>query len=230
MYQNMVGARIEATIGNIEGADSTILGKSNNLVSKNVRNLSFRSKIAEVALLAEFHPLTLINYEILPFLSPYVLAGIGYFSFNPQAQYNGEWVNLQPLHLEGQGFSEYPDRTVYKLRGFNVPVGVGLRYEISDQLNVRLEFLHRILFTDYLDDASTKTFINPALFAKYLVPAQAATARALYNRSKDGTIPIFRGHVREKDSYMTLSLKIGVLLGREGSKGRAGNRQLKCFF
>jgi hypothetical protein len=228
-YQNFVGARIEATIGMVEGADSTITGKSGNLISKNVRNLSFRSKIAEVALVAEFHPLTLLNFEIFPFFSPYILGGVGYFSFNPQGYYRGQWVDLQPLRLEGQGFAEYPDRKIYRLSGMNFPIGVGARYDISDLLNIRVEFLHRILFTDYLDDASEKVYIDPSLFSKYLPPAQVATARALHNRTKDGSIPIFRGNVKEKDAYMTLSLKLGVSLGRDRN-GRAGTRQLRCFF
>jgi len=101
---------------------------------------------------------------------------------------------------------------------------------MTGMFNVRLEFIHRRLFTDYLDDASTKEYINPSLFAKYLPPADAANARALYNRSLDGSIPIYRGHSNNNDAYMSISLKLGVVLGREKTGSSTGTRQLKCAF
>jgi len=225
LYRDFVGIRLEGTLGRVGAADSTITGKSNNLVSKRVRNLSFRSKIAELTLLAEIHPLELINLQIIPYFSPYLIGGLGYFSFNPQAQLNGTWIDLQPLSTEGQGFEEYPDRKPYSLSQFNIPMGFGVRYEMSQKFNLRVEFIHRRLFTDYLDDASNKKLIDPALFAKYLSPVQAANARALYNRSLDGSAPIYRGHVQNKDAYMSLSVRLGLVLGRETSS----RRSLKCF-
>lgn len=231
-YQSIIGARLEGTFGQVESADSTITGKSNNLVSKYVRNLSFRSKISEISLTTEFHPLQLLNFELIPFVSPYVIAGVGWFHFNPQANLNGKWIDLQPLHTEGQGFAEYPDRKPYSLSQFNVPMGLGLRYEMTGMFNLRVEFVHRRLFTDYLDDASTKEYINPSLFAKYLPPADAANARALFNRSLDGSIPIFRGHFQNNDAYMSISVKLGIVLGRESTEGGSsyGRRQLRCAF
>ena len=80
--------------------------------------------------------------------------GAGIFSFNPQAKLNGQWYALQPLHLEGQGFKEYPDRSSYQLNQLNFIAGLGLRYELNSVFNARLELVHRILRTDYLDDVS----------------------------------------------------------------------------
>lgn len=229
-YQGILAARLEGTMGQVESADSTISGKSNNLVSKYVRNLSFKSKISELTLTTEFHPLQLLNFELIPFVSPYVIAGVGWYHFNPQATLQGKTIDLQPLHTEGQGFAEYPDRKPYSLSQFNVPLGVGLRYEMTGMFNVRVEFIHRRLFTDYLDDASTKVYIDPSLFAKYLPPADAANARALFNRSLDGSIPIFRGHVQNNDAYMSVSLKLGIVLGREATGSSEGRKQLRCAF
>lgn len=229
IYQGLLGARIEGTLGKVAADDSSITGKSNNIYSKFVRNLSFRSKIAEVSFLLEFHPLQLLNFELARNVSPYVLGGVGWFHFNPQAQLNGKWIDLQPLHTEGQGFAEYLDRKPYSLSQFNIPMGVGLRFE-TGLVNVRVEYVHRRLFTDYLDDASTKVYINPNLFARYLPPADAANARALFNRTKDGSIPIYRGHSNNNDAYMSLSLKVGVVLGRERTGSSTGTRQLRCAF
>ncbi len=43
-------------------------------------------------------------------LRPYGLIGIGAYKYNPKAKLDGQWVELQPLHLEGQGMAEYPER------------------------------------------------------------------------------------------------------------------------
>lgn len=211
MYQNTVGVRLETTWGNVKAADSLNKGRG-----PRQRNLSFRSPIQEVALIAEFHPLSLFQFaDHPPRISPYVMAGVGWFSFNPQAKYNGQWVDLQPLHTEGQSFAEYYLREPYRLAQANVPLGGGLQYDLSPLFTIRAEGLYRILFTDYLDDVST-TYINPALFSKYLSPSDAANARALYNR-QSGPVPeegSIRGNPKRKDSYFSMNLKLGITLGR----------------
>jgi len=55
---------------------------------------------------------------------------------------------------------------------------------MNGSLNVRFEIVHRILFTDYLDDVSTD-YINPNLFSQYLPARQAAIAKQLYGRKKE---------------------------------------------
>lgn len=216
IIQDFIGARLEGTFGQVTSADNVITSKASlNLISKNVRNLNFRSNISEVALLAEFHPLLIKYREEGPLkISPYAIAGVGFFSFNPQTLYNGAWINLQPLHTEGQGFAEFEDRVPYKLSQFNIPFGIGVRYELSSMLNIRLEYVHRKLFTDYLDDASSRKNINPALYANYMTPVLARFASALANPSKDGDEPPRRANPNDKDAYMTLSLKLGISLGR----------------
>ncbi len=160
-----------------------------------------------------------MNFENgTPLISPYITAGVGWFSFNPETEYKGHMIALQPLHLEGQGFSEYKDVKEYKTSQTNVPIGGGIRYEISALMNVRFEFLHRILFTDYLDDASSKGYVDPAVFAKNLNPIQAAYATALFNRSLDGKTPARRGNPNNNDSYMSFSVKLSVALGRERTR------------
>jgi hypothetical protein len=215
MYQNVVGVRLEATWGKLRASDSVFKGNASNQ-----RNLSFQSNIQEISLLAEFHPMMLMDHpEGPPLLSPYLMAGVGWFSFSPQAKLNGRIVDLQPLRLEGQGMTEYPTREPYKLSQANVPLGTGVKYELSPLFTVRGEFIYRILFTDYLDDVST-TYINPALFNKYLSPLNADDARALYSRGAEknpGYTPsegAVRGNPRKNDGYFSFNLKVGINLGR----------------
>jgi len=210
LYQNLAGVRLEVTYGSVAGADS--MGSPD----RKVRNLSYRSDIREVALVGEFHPLTLTNWENIPSLSPYIIAGVGWFSFNPQASYNNRWVNLQPLNTAGQGFEEFPKRKPYSLSSFCVPFGIGARFELSPLFSTRFEIVERYTFTDYLDDASAH-FIDPELFYKYYSPEKAALAEALANRSGK-TIGGVRGGTKTKDKYLTLNVKLAMTLGRERIK------------
>jgi hypothetical protein len=186
------------------------------------RNLSFRSRVTDIQLGIEVHPLFFKSYteDEPPFLSPYISAGVGYFSFDPEAKLNEQWYPLQPLRTEGQGFDEFPDRKPYKLSQFNLAAGAGVKYEINHFLNARLEICHRFLFTDYLDDVS-KDYIDPALFYVYLPPKQANIARQLYDRRGEidpahtPTPGFQRGDDKDNDSFFTIQVKLGIVLGRQ---------------
>lgn len=210
LYQNVAGVRLEATWGRIAGADS------NGIHTK--RNLSFRTPIREIALIGELHPLNLRwNDQPRP-LSPYVALGMGWFSFNPQANLNGNWVDLRPLRTEGQGFAERPGTRPYRLSQANIIGGIGVKYELSQLFTARAEMLMRVTFTDYLDDAST-TYVDPAWFDIYLSPQSANLAKQLYDRSieKDPGYSgpgMVRAGAKSNDHYMTFNLKIAVNLGR----------------
>lgn len=216
-YRDAIALRLEGTFGRIESYDSLLRKSDPNLIGRYGRNLSFRSKITDVQLAAEIHPLFFKQYDEdeAPYFSPYLIAGIGFFSYNPQAYLNGRWYDLQPLRLEGQGFEEYPDRKPYKLNQFNIPVGIGVRYELNSLLNMRLEFVHRILSTDYLDDVSNN-YIDPSLFSKYLQSGQAAIAQQLYSRMEElqpgykVSTSMPRGDKKDNDAYFTIQLKLGV--------------------
>jgi hypothetical protein len=222
-YRYAVTGRIEGTFGQVVGYDSILKNVAPTTTGRYERNLSFRSKIAELQLAVEVHPLFFKNYDNdePPRFSPYFVLGAGYFSFDPEANLNGTWYRLQPLRLEGQGFNEYPDRKPYDLRQVNLLGGLGLKYEINDFLNARIELVHRKLFTDYLDDVSTD-YINPALFYQYLPAAQAGIAQQLYfrrnelNASDAQPLPgDERGDPKDKDAYFTIQAKIGIVLGRQ---------------
>jgi hypothetical protein len=222
-YKNAITGRIEGTFGQVVGYDSILKNVASSTAGRYERNLSFRSKIAEVQLAVEVHPLFFKSYDDddPPRLSPYGIIGAGYFSFDPEAHLNGQWFSLAPLRLEGQGMAEYPDRKPYRLNQVNILGGLGLRYEINPALNARVELVHRKLFTDYLDDVSTN-YIDPALFYNYLPPVQAAIAQQLYFRRNElnasDTQPLAgdqRGDPKDNDAYFTIQAKIGFTFGRK---------------
>lgn len=216
MYKRLAGLRIERNWGNVQAADADINNpKTENVASRRDRNLTFRSKISEWMALAEFHPLSIwIDEDNPPLFSPYLLGGIGRFTFNPQGPYNGRWLDLRPLRTEGQGFAEYPDMQMYNTTETVFSMGLGVKYDLSARLMLRLEFLHRITPTDYLDDVSSRKYIDPALFLKYLNPVEATYAQTLYNPSLTGKIPARRGNPKDDDAYLSLTVKVGYVLGR----------------
>lgn len=216
MYQQTVGLRLEATWGKVAGADS--LGADPN------RNLSFKSSINEIAAVGEFHPLMLKYNEVAPMFSPYIALGLGWFSFNPQTFYNGKWVDLQPLRTEGQLFRDASGNLVNSTKAYNLSQaaaiwGGGIKYDVSQLITARFEFLYRQMFTDYLDDVS-KIYIDQSLFAQNLTPEKATLAEALYKRAgeKSATVPLDgtrRGNSKTNDGFFSFNFKIGINLGRQ---------------
>lgn len=219
IYRNALVLRTEATWGIVKATDRSLKNIKDNSGGRYVRNLSFRSNIFELSLVTEIHPRYFKRYrsnEKIPRISPYLLGGIGYFTFNPQARYDGAWVDLRPLSTEGQGFSEYPDRKPYKLKQFNFPVGAGFRYKVSSLINFNVECVYRILNTDYLDDVST-SYINRNLYAHYFDGDQLTKALALQDRQTEiaGGLPAntndMRGNATKNDAYFSFNFKIGFI-------------------
>jgi hypothetical protein len=216
MYQNVAGVRLEMTYGRISGADS--LGGENEW-----RNLSYRTPVRQIAVIGEFHPLMLKYYDELPKFSPYIAVGLGWLSFNPQANLNGRWVDLQPLRTEGQGFAETQayrkDTRPYHLATSSLIGGIGVKYDAAQLFTVRAELLYNNTFSDYLDDAST-FYVDPAWFDTNLSAANAALARQLYDRSgekpttKVVNVGDQRANSKSKDAFITFNIKVAINLGR----------------
>lgn len=228
MYQSAYALRIQATFGGVNAYDSILKPVRQTTGGRYERNLSFKSKITEVIMVAEFHPLFIfIDWPSKdvppPRFSPYALAGIGFFSFNPQTKLGNKWVDLQPLSTEGQGFDEYPDRKPYKLHQVNFPVGFGVKYEVSGLINVRAELCHRILSTDYLDDVS-KRYVNPDVYDNHFNGTRLINAKTLNARNSNTTPPFIaapgkiRGDPRDNDAYFTAEIKVSIVFGRERIK------------
>ena len=223
MYKNKIGLRVEATFGKVSGNDHDLKSVAPSTEGRYERNLSFESPITEIVGVLELHPLELLidydNDRMPPVVSPYLVGGIGYFKFNPRTQLNGQWIDLKPLHTEGQGFPEYPKVKDYKLTQINFPVGLGVRYELSPIVNLRAEMMYRYLMTDYLDDVSGR-YIEPSVFAKHLSGIQLAHALLLNDRHIPGAAHStahpngIRGNA-SNDAYISFNIKMGITLGRE---------------
>lgn len=168
------------------------------------RNLSFKSKLVELAAIAEFN---FLEYQIgsdkHPF-TPFMFLGVAGFNFSPQAQLGNYWVNLQQLKTEGQS-------KPYHLYQVSIPFGAGLKTSLAKRIGLVLEWGMRKTFTDYLDDVST-VYTDPGT----LYSNGGAVAVALGDRSTNGTAysktGSQRGNPRTKDWYsfagVTLSFQL----------------------
>ncbi|MER3498936.1 MAG: hypothetical protein C4308_10045 [Chitinophagaceae bacterium] len=230
-----LGIRLAINHSLVEGDDKQAPNKGGEERFRLMRNLNFKSTILEAYVAMEFYPSVFIEqYDGLQGkIRPYGIIGVGGFHFNPKAKDdNGNWVELQPLRLEGQGFAEYPDRKPYKLTQLEVPMGFGVKYFIRENMFVGFEVLHRKLFTDYVDDVSTN-YIDPSLFDNYLSPADAALARQLNYR---GTFPQgpsamvgeVRGDPKENDAFFSTIIRLGWRLNGYNSPNGRASRQLRC--
>lgn len=221
-HKDWVAFRLDLVAGAIEAHDSLLKGATHySAKGRYERNLNFRSSIFQMFFGVEIHPLFMRDYfsrdRYPPRLSPYITAGIGFANFTPKVLVGDNWIKVQPLRLEGQGFEEYPDREPYKTTTVTFPIGAGLRYEVNSSLSLRLEMINNITSTDYLDDVSKGDWVDPSLFYKYFPVDQANLASQLYNRSTlvnppRNTRP--RGDDKEKDFFWTLQFRMAFALNR----------------
>lgn len=189
------------------------------------RNLSFESKITEGNLLLDYNIINL-NYHAF---TPYLFAGVAIYHFNPYAYDTlGNKVFLKPLSTEGQGLSQYPDRSPYHLTQFAVPFGGGVRWRVSDNVMLSYEIGLRKLFTDYLDDVST-TYVDQAV----LTAARGAKAAEMAFRGgelKNGATYPADGTVRGgkfKDWYYFSGITVSIGIGATKTRGSM-NGNISC--
>lgn len=116
------------------------------------RAFNFRTPLLEASFIIEYNIVDIkFNYGN-SYTTIYAFGGMAGFQFNPQALYEGRWVDLQPLGTEGQGLKNYEAR--YDLRQIAIPFGAGVNVKIDKQIAIKFEVGVRKLFTDYLDDVS----------------------------------------------------------------------------
>ncbi len=213
-FTNYVGLRV--------GAHFAQLGYS-DIYSKNEfqkkRNLSFNSNIWELALQGDFNFFKFMPGDPYHSFTPYVTLGVGIFSYDPYAYLKGSKEFLRPLGTEGQftNIAEYAGRK-YGTMAFCFPLGVGVKYNLTNSINLSFEITNRFTTTDYLDDVST-TYVGADKFD----PVSAAVARQLQDRSVeiDPNNPIGiegrqRGWSKQKDQYVIA--EIGVSFNLSGYK------------
>jgi hypothetical protein len=189
-FTEHLSARANGYFGMIAGNDATIQFDPN-------RNLQFRSNVYELSLQGEVNFLPFKAGDLSTPFTPFIFGGGGMLRFNPQAELDGSWHNLNPLNTEGQGSELYPERRPYSLFTSNILFGIGFKFNLSNAVTGGIEWGFRRTGTDYLDDVST-TYPDAGVFGNNTLALQLHD-RSLENRFENRDFQ--RGNPHSKDWY-----------------------------
>ncbi len=209
-FNNYLGLRVSAHFAQLGYSDIY----SKNTYQKS-RNLSFNTDIFEVAAQGEFNFFRFIAGDPYYNFTPFVTLGVGLFSFNPYAYLDSKKVYLRPLGTEGQNI-QYNDPATGKIRkpyssmAVCFPIGAGIKYNFSNNVNLSFQITHRLTMTDYLDDVSS-TYVGIDKFPP--LNGLPSTAGILQDRSFELGTPIGvegrqRGFNKQKDQYIIAEVGI----------------------
>lgn len=201
-----VHLRLNVVAGSYRGADSL------SAINKQ-RNLHFKSPLYGADLLMMVEPFKDSRNKFFrkSHISPYLVYGVGGFYMNPQALYQGRWVELQPLGTEGQQLPQnlansYPKP--YKLLQFSLPIGGGISYYATPYLSINADFIYHFTFTDYMDDVGSK-FYPSALAMQTYNPVAAALSNRTGSLVSES---LARGNPSKRDGYLVPSLTLSYHL------------------
>ena len=221
---------------NVKGDDA----KTDNPIRNN-RNLNFKSNIYELALRLEVGYQSTKrggskygvrrNYGRMKNITHnlYGFAGLGGFYFNPKGKTtDGNWVELRPLHTEGQGLEGGPKQ--YSKFSMNLMGGVYYKVTLNKIWSVGIEFCYRKTFTDYIDDVGSRYYDRAALTEAY-GPTSAQMAdpsKGQYDPTSEyysATFPNADGSGAQrgdtqKDAYMSLELTVGYIFKKARKSAR----------
>jgi hypothetical protein len=190
------------------------------------RNLSFQSKIFEWNAMVEYNIFDLNEHRF----TPYVFAGMAVYHFNPYAYDTlGNKVYLRPLSTEGEGF----ERKEYSLTQLAIPFGAGIKLRVTSNVVLSYEIGFRKLFTDYLDDVSTR-YVDEATLLAARGPLAVEMAYRGNELKNGGSYPAgntLRGNSKYNDWYYFSGIKVSISFGDgylgEGSE-RMGKSRMDC--
>ena len=148
-FSNYISARLSAHFAQLGYSD-----KYSKNEYQRLRNLSFNTNIYEVALQGDFNFFRFDPNDPAYSFTPYVTLGIGVFNYDPYAYLDGRKVFLRELGTEGQTIG-YMGRKPYSTTAICIPFGAGIKYNLTQKVNISFEVAHRFTFTDYIDDVST---------------------------------------------------------------------------
>ncbi len=175
--------RLGATYGELSGTDQNF----DDPGFSEKRQYSFKSQVIESALLFEWEPFGKKRYsDTIPnyfngIISPYLFAGAGLsiLEANPTfARYqNGEL----PPSIAADNAITYPQHN------FAMPIGGGIKIDLSKRVALGLEAGTRYAFTDYIDGVSESA--NPDKDDWYAFAGATLTIRFFARDTDDDGIP-----------------------------------------
>ncbi len=191
---NKFSARVSASYIRIYGDDNVYASAyKKNASFRTLRNLNFRNDVKEIAIMG--------LYNLMPQYGkgpngrnsymPYATFGVALFGHNPQAlgvnnglDKNKSWVNLKPLNTGGQG--QIGAKKPYSYVSVAVPIGMGIRYKLNNNIDLAFETSIRLTYFDYLDDIGADAYPAPGTFSSPEAAKMSYRADELFE-PKSGT-------------------------------------------
>ena len=193
------GIRADFSMQQVKASDS-----KNKRDDLKARNLSFKSNVWDFSIAGEYNLFDLTTDEKK--FTPYAFLGVGFYHYNPYTtDRNGNKVYLRSKHTEGQGTTGYPDRKEYHKTQLQLPMGIGFKYALNENIVLALELKYRFLGNDYLDDVSQGSypdfiFSSPGLTYR----GDELPGGAPYPPKGTG---LNRGNPKNSDSYYSMQAK-----------------------
>ncbi|MFC2124953.1 DUF6089 family protein [Bacteroidota bacterium] len=211
------------TYGSLKGDDFESADPNDeNAKFRYIRNLQFRNRILELALLAKIDIFSNQGtYLSRPTLNGYLFGGIAGLHHNPKGKVPetdrdgnplenaGDWIALEPLGTEGQ-YSEYYQDTFnvkpYSKLQISIPFGAGITYRLTANFDISFEIGYRMLFFDHIDDVGG-LYVDLGAFDDPL-------AKIMSDRSQELTAAVsgeqrdFDGTILPNTSYATYTSEL----------------------
>ncbi len=216
MFTDNIAIRTGFAVYKIQADDSL-----NRIPANKNRNLNFKATNAEFTVSAVYytqrHPAS--GYKDRAFANPYFHLGLGVTTNNPKTDLNGTEYDLRPLTIEGV---QYGGLAVV------VPLGVGINWYISRNVDLQMNVQYNLALTGYLDDVNG-VYRDPSSFSDTNGVSAAelgllSDPRAALTPPLD---PLAAGTARgdgTNDSYLRVGFKLGFYL----PKSLYGKSSIRC--
>jgi len=156
------------------------------------RNFSFESPITELSVNFEYSPFVQREWlddegKFIRKITPYGFAGIGVAFWDPATDFNlsddgGPPIGTSLAKIEEDKNSDYSTTALV------IPIGAGIKADLTDKLIAGLEFGMRLPFTDYLDGVSQAA--NPDLNDWFWFAGATITFRIEEDEKVEDPIPM----------------------------------------
>lgn len=191
------------------------------------RGLSFKTKVNDFAVIAEFNFLDYFTGSRRTYWSTYVFGGLSVFSFNPKADDGTELCTvLTDVDYErpvADGKKKYSKISA------SIPFGVGVKYSLTKRVGLTVEWRMDMTFTDWLDDCHayypTYDDYYEQIYAQYSDPTGFTTD----NTDANNILYIQRGNKNTRDwyGYLNVSLVYKFVVPKKTVCDAGENRSFK---
>jgi Domain of unknown function (DUF6089) len=198
-------AKVAGFYGGFNATDNTASG------ARRLRGLEVKTTIMEGSASGEFN---LLPFDIMDdkTIAPYIAFGGAAAYYNPQARYEGKWIDLRPLGTEGQTLE---GGKIYSPIALSALGGLGFKMSLTRRIVTGFEFAYRYSFTDYLDDVSGKYPDIDAL-TKQNPTAAALSFRmpSVVNQKLENPVGQKRGDSYKSDHYFSACVSLSINIGK----------------